>query len=140
MTIQENIFRLDLPLITSILKTFFSKIMPNFCQHVIHRIHKTGIWASYMNNSLRYVASTLRQRTVKNARVRKNASSNHFIHIIIQWVDKVPIKMTLSSTTKLLLLLVLASSVFSRPQENRRQGKVLVGKLHIFTYDRYLSL
>jgi len=42
-----------------------------------------------------------------------------------QWVDKVPIKMTLS-TTKLLLLLVLVSSALSRPQESRRQGKVLV--------------
>ena len=96
--------------------------------------------ASYMNieyllRTIKHRASALRQRTVKNARATCFFTLSHpFILSIIQWVDKVPIKMTLSKT-KLLLLIVLVSSVFSRPQENRRQGKVLVGKLHIPMYD-----
>ena len=87
----------------------------------------------YLLRAIKHRASALRQRTVKKrARNVFFTLSHPFILSIIQWVDKVPIKMTLS-TTKLLLLLVLASSAFSRPQENRRQGKVLVGKLHILT-------
>ena len=88
----------------------------------------------YLLRTIKHRASALRQRTVKKKRARNVffTLSHPFILSIIQWVDKVPIKMTLSKT-KLLLLLVLVSSVFSRPQENRRQGKVLVGKLHILT-------